>query len=135
MIDDSPVVNPLTARVKNFLGTKELYILSRLEFNLLAGWLRWLINNRHSRQEELMLDDAYNLLIEYDRAKPRGLSGNWREIIWEFTAFLVDQNFFDDEPTAGEVKHWLDEFATSADCPFNDTNTPTFRAKFANKEI
>ena len=109
--------------------------MSRLEFNMLAGWLRWLSNNRHSRKEELMLDDAYNLLIEYDRANPLGLSGNWRELIWEFTAFLCERNFFDRELIVNDMRQWLPAFAASDDWPFNKNDAQTIRAKVANKQI
>lgn len=109
--------------------------MSRLEFNLLAGWLQWLSHNGYSRENPLMLKTACDLLFGYDKQHPLGLSGNWREMLWDFTAFLCERNFFDREPNVGEMRQWLPAFADSDDWPFNDTNTPNFRAKFANKQI
>lgn len=81
---------------------------SKLEYNLLAGWLLWLKRNGHCRK--LLLDDVHTLIFEFGDRNSQSLSGSWRKAIFEFTAFLVEKKIFRDEPTADEIARWLNEF-------------------------
>ena len=99
------------------------------EFNLLLGWLCWLNHNGHSKEKELMLDVVVNLFKEFRQLYPFGSHCKWREKVWTFSGFLVDKNFFDGEPTVGEMRQWLPAFADSDDWPFNKNDARTIRAK------
>ena len=99
------------------------------DVNLLFGWLCWLNHNGHSRENPLMLDTAYDLIYSFNQINPLGSYGKWREKLWTFSGFLVDKNFFDGEPTVGEMRQWLPAFAASDDWPFNKNDAQTIRAK------
>lgn len=96
--------------------------MSRFEFNLLAGWLQWLNHNGYSRENPLMFDTAYDLIYSFNQINPLGSYGKWREMLWSFTAFLCERNFFDREPIVNDMRQWLREFANSDDCPFKSQN-------------
>lgn len=71
-----------------------------------------------------MLDTAFDLIVEFTRNHDYRFSYKWRELLWQFTGFIYDKNFFKAEPTIGEMRQWLPVFADSDDWPFKQATAP-----------